>query len=78
MKFRIIIIFFCIFSYGCDQSQLTKSINKKIPFEKKFKNIGFALIYNENDIEIKNFDQRSLSIYHKSLKKKINGKNYQP
>ena len=70
MKFRLIIIFLCIFFYGCEQSQLNKSINKKIPIEKKFKNIGFALIYDENNVKIRNFDQRSLSVYHKSLKKK--------
>ena len=70
MKFKIYLIFLCIFSYGCEQSQSTKFKNKKIPFEKKFKNIGFALIYNENHNKIKNFDQRSLNIYHKSLKKR--------
>ena len=56
MKFRIIIIFLCTFLYGCEQSISTKSLNKKIPFEKKFSNIGFALVYNENDNKIKNFD----------------------
>ena len=70
MKFKIVIIFLCILCYSCEQSQSSKLINKKIPFEKKFKNIGFALIYTKNDNKIKNFDQRSLKIYHKSLKKK--------
>ena len=70
MKFKIAIIFLCILCYSCEQLQTTKLSNKKIPFEKKFKNIGFALIYTENDDKIKNFDQRSLNIYHKSLKKK--------
>ena len=59
-----------MFTYGCEQSLSNKSINKEILFEKKFKNIGFALIYNESGNKIKNFDQRSLNIYHKSLKKK--------
>ena len=70
MKFKIVIIFLCILCYSCEQSQSRKLLNKKIPFEKKFKNIGFALIYTQNDNKIKNFDQRSLKIYHKSLKKK--------
>ena len=48
--------------------------------EKKYKNSGFALIYNDNLVDIKKLDQRSMSIYHKSLKKKskvkiINPKN---
>ena len=70
MKFKLLIIFLCIFSYGCEQSQSTKLIDKNFLLEKKFKNLGFALIYNENDIKIKNFDHRSLNIYHKSLKRK--------
>ena len=70
MKFRFILFFLLIISYGCDQSQSPKSLNKKIPFEKKFKNLGFALIYDENQNKIKNFDQRSLNIYHKTLKKR--------
>ncbi len=70
MKFKIIIIFLCFFLQGCDQSNLNKSLNKKIPHEKRFKNTGFALIYDENKIKIKNFNHRSFNIYHKSLKKK--------
>jgi hypothetical protein len=78
MKYRIIIIFLCILSYGCEQSQLDKSLEKKIPIEKKFKNIGFALIYDENENNIRNFDHRSLNIYHKSLKKKSKVKILNP
>ena len=70
MKFRFVLIFLLIFCYGCDQSQLSKSVSKKVSFEKKFKNIGFALIYDENRNKIKNFDQRSLNIYHKTLKRR--------
>ena len=70
MKFKIILIFLCILTHGCEQSLSTKSKDNKFSFEKKFKNIGFALIYNESDYKIKNFDQRSLNIYHKSLKKR--------
>ena len=70
MKFKIFIIFLCILCYSCQQTQSIKLLNKNIPFEKKFKNIGFALIYNEKKNNIKNFDHRSLNIYHKSLKKR--------
>ena len=70
MKFRITIIFLLIFSYGCEQSKSTKSLNKNIAFDKKYKNLGFALIYNETDHKIRNFEERSLNIYHKSLKKR--------
>ena len=70
MKFRIIVFFLCIFCYGCETPQSNKSLNKKITFEKKFRNISFALIYDENINKIKNFDQRSLNIFHKSLKKR--------
>ena len=46
--------------------------NKKLNFdiENKYKNSGFALIYNDNLSDIKKIEPRSLMIYHKSLKKK--------
>ncbi len=70
MKFNTVLIFLCLFFYSCEQPKSTKLSNKKISFEEKFRNTGFALIYNENTFKIKNFDQRSLNIYHKLLKKK--------
>ena len=42
---------------------------KKIEIEKKFKNSGFALIYDKNTEKIKKLDERSLDIYHKTLKR---------
>ena len=64
MQFRNILILIIIFFLtGCEQDNL------KLKTEKKYKNIGFTLIYNEN-LDIKNFDQRSLQIFHKNLKKK--------
>ena len=36
----------------------------------KYFNSGFALIYNEDLKDIKKLDDRSLNIYHKSLKKR--------
>ena len=69
MKFRytfLLLIF--IFISGCEQYDIK---SKKVNFkpEIKYKNTGFALIYNEN-LDLKKLDQRSLDIFHKSLKKK--------
>jgi len=69
MKYRnIIFIIFLIFIIGCDQYNVKKS---KINFkpEKKYKNLGFTLLYNE-DLNLKKLDQRSLEIFHKNLKAK--------
>ena len=55
---------------GCDQSLQSISKKNDIKIEKKYKNLGFALIYNENLDKIKKIDDRSLDIYHKSLKRK--------
>ena len=48
-------------------------VNLKIidfDYENRYRNSGFALIYDEKLTKIKRLDQRSLSIYHKSLKKR--------
>ena len=83
MKFKnLIILALFIFISGCEQYKANNSKKINLKLEKKFKNIGFAMIYNE-DLNIKNFDDRSLLIYHKSLKKKsfvkitnpVNGKS---
>ena len=78
MNYKIIKIFLLIiFLYSCEN----KSINKvNFEIERKYKNIGFTLIDNENIENIKKLDERSLDIYHKLLKKKsvvkiINPKN---
>ena len=69
MNFKIIfILVFLIFYSSCQQNELTNPKDKKIKIEKKYKNSGFALIYNEN-LQIKNLEDRSLQIYHKNLKK---------
>ena len=83
MKFNNLVIFiiFVIFS-GCGTNNLDKSKTINFKPEKKYKNTGFALIYNEN-LNIKNLDNRSLKILHKNLKKKsfvkitnpVNGKS---
>ena len=81
MNYKLIftIILSCIL-FGCDQSLENKFKNDNIKFEKKYKNIGFTFINNNKFKEFSKLDQRSLKIFHKSLKKKsivkiINPKN---
>ena len=66
---NIIFIFFIFFIYGCESINVK---NKKLNFEieNRYKNSGFALIYNDNLDDIKEIEPRSLMIYHKNLKKK--------
>ncbi len=70
MKYKqLIILFFSFVLIGCEQynSKNSQILNKDI--STYYKNTGFALVYN-NDLDIKKLDQRSLSIFHGSLKKK--------
>ena len=54
---------------GC--IQVPKQLDKtEIKLEKKYANSGFALIFDESLDKIKKLDDRSLMIYHKSLKRK--------
>ena len=70
MKFNRYIILNVVFLLlSCDQYSKTKSPKLDEIFEKKYKNSGFSLIYDEQ-LRIKKIDQRSLMIYHKTLKKK--------
>ena len=70
MKFRnILFLLLLIFLSSCDQYQVKKKSILKFKPEKKYKNTGFTLIYNE-DLNIKKLDQRSLQIFHKTLKSK--------
>jgi len=66
----LLILFISIFLISCDQSLNTTSLKKKVKIEKRYSNLGFALVYNENLQKIKKIDERSLDIYHKSLKRK--------
>ena len=61
-------IIFLLFLINCDQSVIKQS-KKTIEIEKKYQNSGFALVYNNKIDNIKKLDTRSLSIYHKYLKK---------
>ena len=65
----IIIIFLSTILFGCETSQNVKKINK-LNLDNRYKNSGFALIYNQNLKNIKEIESRSLNIYHKSLKRK--------
>jgi len=70
MKFNIFIILSALFLLlSCDQASINQNKKLNTTFEKKYKNSGFSLIYNEN-LNIKKIDQRSLTLFHKSLKKK--------
>ena len=69
MNYKILIILFSFFLISC--VQIPNELNKnEIKLEKKYSNSGFALIYDESLNKIKKLDDRSLMIYHKSLKRK--------
>ncbi len=71
MNYKILtIIFLFQILISCEKIG-TKKIDKNgLQIEKKYKNSGFALIYNEDLKKIKKLETRSLNIYHKSLKKR--------
>ena len=70
MKFNIYIILSALFLlFSCDQSSINKSNEFDNIIEDRYKNSGFTLIYNDQ-LKIKKIDQRSLTLFHKSLKKK--------
>ena len=64
------IILFCIFLFSCEQSSFNKTKIDIVDFENRYKNSGFALIYDQKFDKIKELEKRSLNIYHKSLKKR--------
>ena len=64
------IILVCIFLFSCEQSSFNKTKTDIIDFENRYKNAGFALIYDQKLDKIKKLETRSLNIYHKSLKKR--------
>ena len=81
MNYKIIIIFLSFFILlSCDT---TNNNNLNFKPEKKYKNSGFALIYNEEMNKIKKLDPNSLYLYHDTLKVKsmvkitnpVNGKS---
>ena len=70
MKFNYLLLpIIFLFLFSCEQN-ISKINDQKLKnIEKKYSNTGFALIYNP-DLEIKNLDERSLNIFHNSLKKR--------
>ena len=78
MKFNIYIILGTLFLLlSCDQATIVQSKKMNTTFQKKYKNSGFSLIYNDK-LKIKKIDQRSLSIFHKNLKRKSSVKITNP
>ncbi len=70
MKFKNFIpLVFFIFLVSCNQFNNDKVAKLNFKPEKKYKNIGFALLYNEN-LDIRKLDQRSLQIFHRTLKRR--------
>ena len=73
MNYKILIkIIFAYFLVGCEQNKLNKIEIDKKTFD-KYKNSGFALVYNKElkakKKITKKLDNRSLLIFHKNLKK---------
>ncbi len=67
MKFRYLVFFLLFILTACEPySSNSKKITNQI--EKKYTNTGFTLVYNEN-LDLKKLDDRSLNIFHKTLKK---------
>ena len=79
MNYKFIILFFLsLFIFSCDQTVNYNSKKIDISRDYKYKNSGFALIYNDDLKKVKRIEERSLDIYHKSLKKKSNVKIINP
>ena len=71
MNFKLIIILsLSLFIFSCQQSIEDKTNKINFEFDNRYRNSGFALVYNEKLKKIKMLETRSLNIYHKSLKKK--------
>jgi len=72
MNYKSLLIVFFIFLLGCEQNNLNKNITNQ-EIMTKYKNSGFALIYDSALIKekkiSKKIDNRSLIIFHKNLKK---------
>ena len=65
-----IAILFSFLLFSCNQSTTINAKKNVTNINERYKNTGFALIYDNNLSDIKVLDSESLSIYHKSLKKK--------
>ena len=71
MLYKLIrLIILCLFLNSCEYSPNVKKTSKHIELEKKYINSCFALVYSDDLTNIKKLETRSLSIYHKNLKKR--------
>ncbi len=71
MKHNLVIIYLLsLFLLGCEQNISISSKKNDLNLEDRYKNLGFALVYNKDLMKIKKLDDRSLDIFHKSLKRK--------
>ena len=71
MKLNLVIIYLLsLFLFGCEQNISISSKKNDLNLEDKYKNLGFALVYDKDLMKIKKLDDRSLDIFHKSLKRK--------
>tara|TARA_B100001063_G_C16649846_1_gene495339 strand:+ start:140 stop:892 length:753 start_codon:yes stop_codon:yes gene_type:complete len=71
MLYRLIsLLFLFLMLLSCDQTIKSKKQKFSIELENRYRNSGFALVYQDDLQNIKKLEARSLNIYHKSLKKK--------
>ena len=66
----ILVILVTLLFLSCDQITNKNLKIKNLKIENKYSNSGFALISDDNLENIKKLENRSLNIYHKSLKKR--------
>ena len=71
MNYKIFFILLSVFfTFGCESTNKGNFGSGKFDVVQRYKNLGFTLVFDSNLDNIKNLDERSLDIYHKSLKKK--------
>ena len=71
MKLKFIFIYLLsLILLGCQQDISILSKKDNLNLEDKYTNLGFALVYDKESMKIKSLDDRSLDIFHKSLKRK--------
>ena len=71
MIFRTVFLIFSFFLlYSCERTSNKDLDLINIKFKDKYRNSGFALIYNDKLDDIKKLESRSYDIYHGTLKKK--------
>ena len=69
MNYKIFFILLSVFfTFGCESTNKGNFESGKFDVVQRYKNLGFTLVFDSNLDNIKNLDERSLDIYHKSLK----------